>query len=159
MPESAGVADRCELTAVSMRRGGAKAEMTLEDLVELAADARKNAYAPYSRYRVGAALLTRSGRVYTGCNIENATFGATVCAERVAMWKALSEGEREFDMMAVVTSNGAMPCGLCRQVLAEFAPEMPLVIASLDGSQQQVTVADLLPYHFRPEDVVPELGE
>ena len=97
--------------------------MTDQELISQAAQAREHAYAPYSRYAVGAALLTRSGRVYTGCNVENASYSLTLCAERVALFKAVSEGEREFQAIAIVTSNGGSPCGACRQVLAEFLAE------------------------------------
>ncbi|NOZ27386.1 MAG: cytidine deaminase [Chloroflexi bacterium] len=125
-------------------------------LIRAARDAREHAHAPYSGYAVGAAVRTRSGRIFTGCNIENASFGATVCAERVALWKAVSEGERDFDALAVVTLNGGSPCGLCRQVMAEFAPEMRIIIADLQGNFRETTVEDLLPDRFRPEDIVTE---
>ena len=97
--------------------------LTKEDkqsLIELANEARRRAYAPYSKYRVGAALRTKSGRVYTGVNVENAAYPVSICAERTAVFKAVSEGEREFEVMAVVTDNGGSPCGSCRQVMAEF---------------------------------------
>ncbi|MCD6289335.1 MAG: cytidine deaminase [Anaerolineae bacterium] len=125
-----------------------------EVLIAAALSAREKAYAPYSHYSVGAAVRTRSGRVYTGCNIENASYGATVCAERVALWKAISEGEREFDTLVVVTSNGGSPCGLCRQVIAEFAPDMRIIIADTRGNARETTIRALLPERFRPEDVV-----
>ncbi len=120
-----------------------------EGLIELANEARKRAYAPYSKYRVGAALRTRSGRVYTGVNVENAAYPASICAERTAVFKAVSEGEREFELIAVVTDNGGSPCGSCRQVLAEFGLETIVLIA--DGENQlvlQTTVGGLLPEAF-----------
>lgn len=98
--------------------------MTPAELLAAANEARRLAHAPYSRYRVGAALLTRDGRVYTGCNVENASFGLSICAERVAVFKAVSDGQREFVAVAIVTPDvGASPCGACRQVLHEFAPD------------------------------------
>ena len=114
-------------------------------------NARIQSDAPYSEYRVGAALLTRSGRVYLGANVENAVFSLTVCAERVAVFKAISEGENEFEALAVVTSNSGSPCGACRQVLREFAPNLPVYIGDVDGNFRQTTVAELLPDSFGPE--------
>lgn len=122
-----------------------------KQLIELANEARRRAYAPYSRYAVGAALRTRSGRVYTGVNIENASYPAGVCAERVAVFKAVSEGEREFDVLALVTNNGGAPCGICRQVLAEFGLETVVLIANEANKLIRVTsVGELLPepFHF-----------
>ena len=91
-----------------------------QQLIQIANEARKNAYVPYSRYRVGAALRSKSGRIFTGVNVENAAYTVGICGERTAIFKAVSEGEREFDAIAVVTDNGGSPCGACRQVLAEF---------------------------------------
>ncbi|HRI56182.1 MAG: cytidine deaminase [Anaerolinea sp.] len=121
------------------------------DLVKRAAAARQQAYVPYSAFPVGAALLTRSGKIYTGCNVENASFGLTVCAERVAIWKAVSEGETEFEALAVVTNIAGSPCGACRQVMVEFAPDMPVVLADLSGIDTITSVDNLLPHAFRPE--------
>src|SRR5512140_3164670 len=101
----------------------------LKSLIETANAARANAYAPYSKYRVGAALRTRSGRVYTGVNIENAAYTVGICAERVAVFKAVAEGEHDFDVLALVTDNGGSPCGACRQVLAEFGLDTRVLIA------------------------------
>jgi len=123
-----------------------------QSLIELANEARARAYAPYSRYRVGAALRTRSGRVYTGVNVENAAYPASICAERSAVFKAVSEGEREFEVVAVVTDNGGSPCGSCRQVMAEFGLDTVVLIA--DGSGKLVTettVGALLPNAFQPQ--------
>ncbi len=128
-----------------------------EKLVRLASEARENAYAAYSNYQVGAALLTRSGRIFTGCNVENAAYPDSMCAERVAVFKAVSEGEREFAAIAVVTSNGGTPCGSCRQVLAEFGVDTLVVIADAEGHiLQEQTVADLLPGAFLPGDLAKE---
>ncbi|MGI6605303.1 MAG: cytidine deaminase [Firmicutes bacterium] len=133
----------------------------VENLVAAAYKARERAYAPYSGYQVGAALLTASGRVYSGCNIENAAYGATVCAERVALFKAVSEGERKFTALAVATEGkeAASPCGTCRQVLWELAPELVLYLTGPDGVQR-VTLEELLPRAFGPthlrEDCVHE---
>ncbi|MBQ9083925.1 MAG: cytidine deaminase [Clostridia bacterium] len=127
--------------------------MTAEQLLNCAIQARERAYAPYSRYRVGAALLGADGTVYTGCNIENAAYPATVCAERTALFKAVSEGCRQFSALAVVggaeePDSCAYPCGVCRQVLSEFCPpEMPVYL--LDGGHiVKLTLGELLPHSF-----------
>jgi cytidine deaminase len=125
--------------------------MLPEELIARAALAQEYAYAPYSNYRVGAALLTGSGRVYLGSNVENAVYSLTICAERVAVVKAISEGEKKFEAMAVVTSNGGSPCGACRQVLREFALKLPIYIADAEGSFRETSVAELLPDSFGPE--------
>ncbi len=123
-------------------------------LIDIAAQARRWAYAPYSNYFVGAALLTNSGKIYDGVNIENAAYPDGICAERVAVFKAVSEGEREFSAIAVVTQNGGSPCGSCRQVLAEFGLETLVFIADAEGNlQQELTVADLLPGAFTPKSL------
>ena len=123
-------------------------------LIQAAIAARKWAYAPYSNYAVGAALLTVSGKIYDGVNVENAVYPTGTCAERVAVFKAVSEGEREFQAIAVVTSNGGSPCGACRQVLAEFGLDTLVLIANDRGDLiQQVSVADLLPGAFGREDL------
>ena len=128
-------------------------QATIARLVEAARLARQAAYAPYSHFAVGAAILTRSGQVVTGCNIENASFGLTVCAERVAIWKAVSEGETNFLALAVVTSIDGSPCGACRQVMAEFALDMLVIIADLQQVHRIATVAELLPGAFTPNDL------
>ena len=123
-------------------------------LIDLANEARRRAYAPYSSYQVGAALRTRSGRIFTGCNIENAAYPTSICAERVVIFKAVSEGEIEFEVLAVVTSNGGAPCGGCRQVMAEFGLDMLVLIADGEGRLvQETTVAGLLPGAFTPKDL------
>ncbi len=129
--------------------------MNKEELIDVAKKARKNAYAPYSKFKVGAALLTKSGKVFTGCNVENSSFGASMCAERVAVFKAVSEGEREFEAIAVVTDTDdpAMPCGMCRQVLSEFSMDIEVYAANLDGKVKTTTLRELLPYAFTKEDL------
>ena len=127
--------------------------MTDKALIDLAAQARQRAYVPYSQYAVGAALLGKSGRVYSGCNVENAVYGLTLCAERVALFKAVSEGEREFVAIAVVTANGGSPCGSCRQVLAEFGLDIRVLIATPQEIVADTRVADLLPRAFGAQDL------
>ena len=123
-------------------------------LIELALEARERAYAPYSNYRVGAALVTSTGKFFTGCNVESAAYPTSMCAERVAVFKAVSEGEREFLAIAVVTSNGGTPCGACRQVLAEFGLETVVLIADAGGNlKQEAILAELLPGAFGPGDL------
>jgi cytidine deaminase len=123
-------------------------------LIDLAKEARRRAYAPYSNYPVGAVLRTRSGRIFTGCNVENAAYPTSMCAERTAIFKAVSEGEKEFDVIAVVTPNGGMPCGSCRQVMAEFGLDTLVLVADADGRLvQETTVAGLLPGAFTPKDL------
>lgn len=129
--------------------------MTPEKLVELAKEAMQKAYAPYSGYYVGAALLTRAGKVYTGCNIENSAFGPTNCAERTAFFKAVSEGEREFSAIAVVGGKGGEitgifpPCGVCRQVMQEFCdPDFLIYMGGKNGEIQSISLKKLLPYGF-----------
>lgn len=121
-------------------------------LIDRAIDARQWAYAPYSHYPVGAALRTKSGRIYTGVNIENAAYPHTMCAERVAIFKAVSEGEKEFEIISVVTDNGGSPCGGCRQVLAEFGLDTIVLLADKNGRLvKEMTVRELLPEAFTPE--------
>jgi cytidine deaminase len=123
-------------------------------LLDLANEARRRAYAPYSGYKVGSALRTRSGRIFTGVNVESAAYPTTMCAERVAVYKAVSEGEREFEVISVVTDNGGTPCGGCRQVLAEFGLETIVLIGDGNGKLvQETTVGELLPGAFTPKDL------
>ena len=124
-----------------------------EELVAQASQVRERAYAPYSGYKVGAALLARSGRVYTGCNVENAVYPLSTCAERVAVVKAVSEGEREFVTLAVSTRNGGAPCGACRQTLREFGDDIVVLIADATGAYRETTVAELLPGSFSAADL------
>ena len=128
-----------------------------QQLVEAAIHARRWAYAPYSHYAVGAALITESGKIYDGVNVENAAYPTTMCAERVAVFKAVSEGEHVFSAIAVVTSNGGTPCGSCRQVLAEFGTDTIVVVADENGLVvSESTVSELLPGAFLPSDLARE---
>ena len=123
----------------------------LQALVDLAREARQHAYAPYSRYPVGAAVRARSGRIFTGVNVENAAFPHTMCAERTAIFTAVTAGEREFEAIAVVTANGGSPCGGCRQVMTEFGLDTIVVLANERGNiLKQLTVGQLLPEAFGP---------
>jgi len=128
-------------------------EWSREELVAQAIRARERAYAPYSGYTVGAALLTKSGRIYTGCNVENAVYPLTTCAERVAVVKAVSEGEQEIEALAVSTENGGAPCGSCRQTLREFGQDIIVLIADTTGAYRETTVAELLPGSFSAQDL------
>ena len=134
---------------------------TPEQLVKLAAEARLRAYCPYSDFAVGAALLCEDGTVYQGCNVENAAFGPSVCAERVAVFKALSEGKRRFSAIAVAGGRAGEalagicpPCGVCRQVLREFCgPELPIYLAKAEGAFEAHTLGELLPLSFSNADI------
>jgi cytidine deaminase len=130
--------------------------VTRTELVALALAAREHAYAPYSRFKVGAALVTASGRVFTGCNVENASYSHTCCAERTAVFKAVSEGEREIVGIAIVTDTlpPASPCGSCRQVLHEFGADAFVVCANTQGDERHSTVRAFLPEGFDPEVVL-----
>jgi cytidine deaminase len=128
-------------------------EIDREALVKQAREVRKRAYAPYSNYQVGAALLGASGQIYTGCNVENAVYPEVICAERSAVVKAVSEGERDFVAIAVVTRDGGSPCGACRQVLSEFSPAIVVLIADDAGNVRETTVSALLPDRFGPHNL------
>ncbi len=126
-----------------------------QSLIDLANEARRRAYVPYSNYPVGSALRTKSGRLYTGVNVENAAYPQTMCAERIAIFKAVSEGEKEFEVIAVVTNNGGSPCGGCRQVMAEFGLDTIVLLANGEGKLvKETTVNDLLPEAFTPKHLV-----
>lgn len=128
-----------------------------QQLVDAAVRARRWAYVPYSNYAVGAAVLTGSGKMYDGVNVENAAYPSTICAERVAIFKAVSEGERRFSAIAVVTVNAGTPCGSCRQVMAEFGTDTTVIIADATGRiMKEMTVAELLPGAFLPQDLARE---
>ena len=122
----------------------------LEELIEAAKAVREKAYAPYSNFKVGAALRTKSGKIYTGCNVESASYGLTVCAERVAIWKAVSEGEKEFETIAVAADTEELtpPCGVCRQIIWEFCGDVPVIFANLKGKNETVKMSELLPRAF-----------
>ena len=120
-------------------------------LIDLANIARQRAYVPYSNYPVGSSLRTKTGRIYTGVNVENAAYQQTMCAERVAIFKAVSEGEKEFEVITVVTDNGGSPCGGCRQVMAEFGLDTIVLMADGNGRiVKETTVKELLPEAFTP---------
>jgi cytidine deaminase len=138
----------------------------VDGLIVQAEEARRRAYVPYSRYAVGAAVLTTSGAVYTGCNIENASYGLTVCAERVAVWTAVAAGHRAIVAIAIVTTNQASPCGACRQVLAEFGVQTAsgyrgqaglkgvlVILANPQGERRLMSLADLLPEAFTAQHI------
>ena len=122
----------------------------MPDLISEATKARENAVAPFSKYKVGAALLTKSGKVYRGCNVENCTYALTVCAERVALLTALAAGERDFTAIAVVTQSDepGTPCGPCRQLMWEYCGDIPVTIANLKGKRIEYTLAQLFPHPF-----------
>ena len=127
--------------------------MDSRELLKIAEEARFNAYVPYSKFRVGAALLTSDGKVYTGCNIESASFGATNCAERTAIFKAISEGEKKFVKLAVASDNSdknqpTWPCGICRQVIVEFADDIQIITGSSKGDILEINIKVLLPHYF-----------
>lgn len=130
--------------------------MNIEQLIEEAKQARQLAYVPYSKFEVGAALLTKDGKVYRGCNIENAAYSMTNCAERTALFKAISEGDKEFHAIAVIadTDRPVPPCGACRQVISELCDQdMKVYLTNLKGDIQELTVKELLPGAFSPEDL------
>lgn len=128
--------------------------ITATDLVQSALGARQRAYAPYSHYLVGAAVLTNDGTVIVGCNVENASYPATICAERVALTAAVAQGHRDFTAIAVATLNGGTPCGICRQVMAELGPAMTVYISDATGNFRTTTVDELLPGAFRGDSLV-----
>lgn len=134
-----------------MTHSTTQADVAIQALVEMAVAATRHAYIPYSNYPVGAALRTLDGSVFSGCNIENAAYPATICAERTALVKAVSEGFRQFDVIIVVTRNGGWPCGTCRQMLFEFAPELRVISADLEGHiLGEARLSELLPHGFGP---------
>jgi cytidine deaminase len=122
----------------------------MKDLIEQARKARENAHAPFSNFKVGAALLTESGEIITGCNIENASYGLTMCAERVAIFKAISEGKTKFTNLAIVADTETLtpPCGACRQIIWEFCSDVPVVLANLAGTEKTFQMRELLPDAF-----------
>ncbi|MBP3816630.1 MAG: cytidine deaminase [Firmicutes bacterium] len=134
--------------------------MTNKELFLEAKRAMENAYTPFSHFNVGAALLTEDGKVYTGCNVENSTLGATVCAERTASVKAVSEGSRDFKKIAVVCHAGEVtPCGICRQFLYEFGPSMTVVFGPDEDNLKELNIKELLPLGFRLENDKHTIGE
>ena len=134
---------------------GKSSDDGIENLLRQATTAARLAHSPYSKIEVGAALQARDGQVFTGCNVENASYGLTLCAERVAMVKAISSGAREFAAIAIVTNQAKtlMPCGACRQFLHEFAPQLVVVCQGTTGPRQRALLSDLLPRAFGPDDL------
>ena len=132
----------------------------LEKLIVAAWEARKNAYAPYSHFAVGAAVLTTDGHIYTGCNIENVSYGLTNCAERTAIFQAVAHGKREFTHLAICTDTATWtaPCGACRQVMLEFAPQMQVIMVNSRGERKQLSVAELMPDAFADFQIKTEEG-
>lgn len=128
--------------------------MDMESLIRAAKKARENAYSPYSNFKVGAAVMTPSGKIYSGCNIENASYGLTNCAERTAIYKAVSEGEHTFEALAVVadTLEPTAPCGACRQVMAEFGIKQ-IVLGNIKGHTKTLSLEEILPYAFSKKDL------
>ncbi len=129
--------------------------MNNEELLKIAKKAKDNAYAPYSGFRVGAALLGKSGKVYTGCNVESAAYSVTCCAERTALFKAVSEGEKEFEAIAVTSDSSDItyPCGVCRQALVEFSPEMDVISSNCDLKNEVLKASQLLPRFFSGKEM------
>ncbi|MCD5414006.1 MAG: cytidine deaminase [Clostridiales bacterium] len=129
--------------------------MDKKELINMAIEARKNAYVPYSNFPVGAAVLMDSGKIYTGCNVESASYGATNCAERTAIFKAVSEGERKILAIAIVGDLNSItfPCGICRQVFLEFAREMKIIVATSETNYKEYTLDEIIPFSFAPSDL------
>lgn len=123
---------------------------TEQELIDAAADVRERAYAPYSNFKVGAAVETEDGEIYTGCNVESASYGLTVCAERVAIWKGISRGVTKFGRIAVVVDTEELtpPCGVCRQIIWEFCGDVPVILANLHGDTETIMMSELLPRAF-----------
>ena len=134
--------------------------MDYKELMLRAIEAKKMAYVPYSKFHVGAALLTKSGKVYTGCNVECASYGGTNCAERTAIFKAVSEGEREFEAIAVTGDDNqyTFPCGICRQVIVEFGKKIKVIVGKSEEDYKVYTMDELLPHSFTPEDLGHQCG-
>ncbi|MFQ5965923.1 MAG: cytidine deaminase [Candidatus Scalinduaceae bacterium] len=129
-------------------------EMNINELINEAIKAREHSYSPYSKFKVGAALRTRNGKIFTGCNIENSSYGLSICAEREAIFKAISSGEKDLDTIAVVTDSDILntPCGACRQVMWEFSKDITIIAANLKGKKKEFKIKELLAYPFgRPK--------
>lgn len=128
--------------------------MIKEELIRLAFEAKKNAYAPYSHFHVGAAVLTEDNKIYTGCNIESASYTPTICAERTAISKAVSDGQRKIKIIAIVGDAGfTYPCGVCRQVIKEFGEDAVIIVAKSEKEYKEYSLEELLPYSFGPENL------
>jgi cytidine deaminase len=128
---------------------------TFRMLIEAARSASRKTYSPYSRYAVGSAVLTHDGRLFTGCNVENASYGGTICAERTALVKAVSEGFTRFKAIAIVCGNAhdCWPCGICRQFICEFGTDIEVLVEGQDGAIKALRLAELLPHHFGPQQL------
>jgi cytidine deaminase len=124
--------------------------MNINELIKKAKSAREHSYSPYSKFKVGAALKTKNGRVFTGCNIENSSYGLSICAEREVIFKAISAGEKDLDTIAVVTDSNKLttPCGACRQVIWEFSKTMTIIVANLKGKKKEFKIKELLAHPF-----------
>ena len=149
-------ARRAGFTAGRIPKGGAnRPQNDIRGMIAMARRARDFAFAPFSRFKVGAAIRTRDGRIFTGCNVENASFSLTLCAERTAIFKAISEGTREFTQIVIVTDAAKLtpPCGACRQVLWEFAPEAEVILANVRGRTKRMKMSALLPSPFDSRDL------
>src|SRR6185312_4192678 len=127
------------------------AMMVHHELIQAAIDVRQRAYARYSNFLVGAAILAADGKIYSGCNVENSSYGLTICAERAAVFNAVAAGQKQFQLLAIATAGGSTPCGACRQVLTEFAPDLPILVVDVDQANKvtEVSLRDLLPQAFR----------
>lgn len=136
-------------------KGANRPQNDIRQMIAMARRARDFAFAPFSRFKVGAAIRTRDGRIFTGCNVENASFGLTLCAERTAIFKAISEGTREFTQVVIVTDAAKLtpPCGACRQVLWEFAPDAEVILANVRGRTKRMKMSALLPSPFDSRDL------
>ncbi|KPU27951.1 cytidine deaminase [Caloranaerobacter sp. TR13] len=134
--------------------------MDKRQLIKKALEAKEKSYAPYSNFHVGAALLTKDGKIYTGCNIESASYTPTNCAERTAIFKAVSEGDREFVAIAIVADSKTYtyPCGVCRQVIREFGKNMKIIVAKSEDDYKEYDLEELFPHSFGPEDLNIEIG-
>ncbi|KNF09341.1 cytidine deaminase Cdd [Gottschalkia purinilytica] len=128
--------------------------MDIKELIKKAIEVREKAYAPYSNFRVGAAVLTKNDKIYTGCNIESASYTPTICAERTAISKAISEGDKDFKAIAIVgSSDYTFPCGVCRQVIREFGKDIIVIVANSEDDYKTFSLEELLPHSFGPEDL------
>lgn len=124
---------------------------TRDLLARKAIAAREHAYAPYSKYAVGAALFASNGKIYVGCNVENASYGLTNCAERTAIFSMVADGCQQIEAIAIATENSGSPCGACRQVIAEFSADIPIYLVDANGNMTDHTLYELLPFHFAPD--------
>lgn len=124
--------------------------MEIKEIIEIAREASKNSYSPYSHYNLGACLVTKQGKVFTGTNVENASYPLTCCAERIAIFKAVSEGEREFETIAIVSNDDSFPypCGACRQVMSQFSKDLKVIVANKNNEYEVYTIKELLPHSF-----------